>query len=144
MFFSSTLCSTAQPMFYKEALPSDKGIIYIPTAISSSCNLDFILCKHMTHMHWLVAFLKLGVRANSQLSVVWMSETTWRTEIHWLFPTSILTNNLTLLSDVNFLLLLILTNTEKSKEKNYVIIEQLRAFHFYSPSQPRFRISIFQ
>lgn len=68
---SSWACSSVQlsvpqpnPCFIKRPYPVIR-LIYIPTPISSLCNLDFILCKHMTHMHWLVAFLKLGVRANS-------------------------------------------------------------------------------
>lgn len=48
MFSRSAFCSTAQPM-YTEALPTDKGLIYIPTTRFSHCNLDGITRTSMTH-----------------------------------------------------------------------------------------------
>lgn len=144
MFFSSTFCSIAQPMFYKEALPSDKGLIYIPTTRISHCNLDFILCKHMTHMHGSL-FWNLGWEPT--LSYLWYECQRWleETKSKW-FPTFILTSNFHFLYDLNFLLLLVVMNIEKAteksirsrKSKNHMIIERLSVYHFHSFSQPGF------
>lgn len=71
MFSGSTSCSTAQPM-YTEALPADKGVIYIPTIRLSHCNLDGITGTHMTQAS--VPLLKLRERASSQIPGTGVSE----------------------------------------------------------------------
>lgn len=64
----------SNPWFYKEVLPSDKGIIYISPARFPHCNLGFILCKHVTHRHWSFSW---NLEWEPTLSYLWYKCQRW-------------------------------------------------------------------